>query len=208
MSSMRPITALFICLLHQSLNAGLPARSDPSDYAGWTSGKGVIVAADVVAKDQVRNSFALDLSEYAVIEVALYPQKLRGAVNVSTMDFALRLDGRTIHPADPANIAELHTQKPQSTHAVAVWPHAGVIVGTHGPQPHVGVEAAPVRRRSGPPSPRDRRAAREELRGKAITEGSTRSAVAGYLYFPVGRTKLKSAELVYAGDASLRLVTR
>src|SRR4051794_1543319 len=173
---------------------GLPARHSPSDYPASSSDKGVTVAADVMDSDQVRSSFATDLSGYLVVEVALYP-KSGTTLDISAMDFALYVDGRMMRPAEPRSIAGINQRKSRAQRDdIALYPTVGMTTGTWGTGVGVGVGVG----RNGRPGPastdHDRRTMETELDEKGLQEGDAAKPVAGYLYFPVGPAKKRSGK--------------
>src|SRR5262249_32712890 len=91
-----------------SVDRGLPARSSPADYPAQASDKGVTIGADVMDPEQVRGSFSTELQNYIVVEVGVYPTKDGKPLDLSTIDFALRLDGRIVRPAEVRSIARVN----------------------------------------------------------------------------------------------------
>jgi hypothetical protein len=80
----------------------------------------------VILPDQVRNEFSTTLvANYQVLEVAIYPQS-GSTVDICVIDFALRVDGRLIRPAEPRTIA-VRNQKQASRGGrdIALWPSVG-----------------------------------------------------------------------------------
>ncbi len=105
---------------------GLPARSTVDQYAAKADGKGLTLAAEVILPNQVRNEFSTTLvANYQVLEVAIYPQS-GSTVDICVIDFALRVDGRLIRPAEPRTIA-VRNQKQASRGGrdIALWPSVG-----------------------------------------------------------------------------------
>lgn len=189
---------------------GLPARSDSGQYPAKASGKGMTIAAEVISPDQVRNEFATTLvPQYQVVEVAIYPES-GTSVDVAILDFALHVDGRTIRPAEPRTIAARNQKKANSRgRDITLWPSVGLSTGTWGTGTNVGVGIGTGGGAPGPASTdRDRRVMETELEDRGLADRIGDKPVAGYLYFPVGETKAKSAELVYqhtAGDIKITL---
>jgi hypothetical protein len=189
---------------------GLPARSTVDQYPAKAEGKGLTIAADVIPPEQVRNEFSTSLvPNYQVLEVAIYPQG-GSTVDLSTIDFALRVDGRLIRPAEPRTIA-IRNQKQANRGGrdITLWPSVGVSTGTWGTGTNVGVGVGMGGRGPGPASTdRDRRVMETELDDRSLQDRLVDKPIAGYLYFPVGETKARAAELVYqqdSGDITLRL---
>jgi len=182
---------------------GLPARSTPDSYPAKGEVKGLVVAAEAMDQEQIRNEFSTKLvPNYQVLEIALYPAK-GSPVDVSPMDFALRIDGRLIRPADPRTIAARNQKSANSRQRdITLWPSVGVSTGTWGTGANVGVGVGMGGGRPAPASTdRDRHVMETELDDRDLPDGVADKPVAGYLYFPVGETKSRSAELVYQHDS-------
>lgn len=201
---------LLIVCTAAAYGEGLPARSTVDQYAAKADGKGLTLAAEVIPPDQVRNEFSTALvPNYQVLEVAIYPQS-GSTVDISVIDFALRVDGRLIRPAEPRTIA-VRNQKQASRGGrdITLWPSVGVSTGTWGTGTNVGVGVGVGGRRPGPASTdRDRRVMETELDDRSLRDQIADKPVAGYVYFPVGETNARSAQLVYqhdAGDITLSL---
>jgi hypothetical protein len=199
---MKVALGLILCVLAQGRD-GLPARSAPDNYPAKGEVKGLVVAAEAMDQEQIRNEFSTKLvPNYQVLEVALYPAK-GSTVDVSVMDFALRIDGRLIRPAAPRTIAARNQKSAKARQRdITLWPSVGVSTGTWGTGTNVGVGVGMGGSRPGPASTdRDRRVMETELDDRDLPDGVTDRPVAGYLYFPVGQTKSRSAELVYQHDS-------
>jgi hypothetical protein len=190
---------------------GLPPRADAADYAARGEDKGVRIAAEIVGIDQVRNSFSTDLSNYIVVEVAVWPASK--ALDLSAIDFALKLDGSRapIRPVSPRTIAGVLQRKGQSRRDdIVLFPSVGVTTGTWGTGTNVGVGVGMGG--GGAPGPastdQDRRTMQLELEEKELPDVVVQKPVAGYLYFPAGAKgkKLTTIELIYDSEAaSVRL---
>ena len=212
---MKHITGLLltaVALLGQQ--RGLPARSQATDYAAEGKLGELVVAAEVMDPEQVRNEFSTTLvPQYQVIEVAFYPPK-GSSVDVVPMDFALKVDGRTIRPANPSHIASLNQKKASrgGHRDVSFYPGVGVSTGSWGTGTNVGVGVGVGPSRPGPAhTDRDRRTMEYELEERSLQDGSSDRPVAGYLFFPVGAVRSTSMELVYQhekGDVTLPLKAR
>lgn len=182
---------------------GLPVRSQVSDYAASAGSNGVTVAADVMDPDQIRGSFATDLSQYVVVEVAVYPNKDGSPLDVATIDFGLRADGRLIRPAEPASIARVNQRRGQArSRDVVLYPTVGMTTGSWGTGTQVGVGVGMGGGAPGPASTdRDRSVMERELEDKGLPEALAAKPVAGYLYFPVGsKRRATNYELEYTGE--------
>ena len=186
---------------------GLPARSTPDNYSAKASIANTVIAAEVMDPEQIRNEFSTTLvPAYQVLEVAVYPSK-GSNVDISALDFGLRVDGRLIRPAAPRTIAAMNQKKPRSGRDITLWPAVGVSTGTYGTGTNVGVGVGVGGNNPRPASSdRDRRVIETELEDRGLEDGSTDKPIAGYLYFPVGETKATTMELVYQHDkGELRL---
>jgi hypothetical protein len=186
---------------------GLPARSTPDNYSAKASIANTVIAAEVMDPEQIRNEFSTTLvPAYQVLEVAVYPSK-GSNVDISALDFGLRVDGRLIRPAAPRTIAAMNQKKARSGRDITLWPAVGVSTGTYGTGTNVGVGVGVGGNKPRPASSdRDRRVMETELEDRGLEDGSTDKPIAGYLYFPVGETKATTMELVYQHDkGELRL---
>ena len=180
---------------------GLPARSTADNYPAKATVADFTVAAEVMDPEQIRNEFATTLiPAYQVLEVAVYPSR-GSSVEISALDFGLRVDGRLIRPAAPRTIAAMNQKKARSGRDITLWPAVGVSTGTYGTGTNVGVGVGVGGNNPRPASSdRDRRVMETELDDRGLRDGSTDRPVAGYLYFPVGETKSTTMELVYQHD--------
>jgi hypothetical protein len=195
---------LFACALVSQVRQGLPARSGPAGYPGKAEGKDLVIAAEVMDPEQVRNEFATPLTAtYQVLEVAIYPKK-GSTIDLFTIDFGLRVDGRLLRPADPSRIAARNQRKANERRKdITLWPAVGVSTGTWGTGTNVGVGVGVGDAPPGPGSTdRDRHVMQTELDDRALQDGAVTKPVAGYLYFPVGEAKSDSVELIYEQDGS------
>jgi hypothetical protein len=193
-------------LFAQRTSTSLPPRSAPSDYAAHGNDKGVRVAAEVLSLDQVRNMFSTDLSNYVVVEVAVWPAGK--SLDLSPIDFSLKADSdrAPIRPASPRTISGVIQRKGQSRRDdIVLYPTVGVQTGTWGTGTAVGVGVGVGGGAPGPASTdQDRRTMELELDEHGLPDAIVDKPVAGYLYFPVGsrNKKLTSAELLYESNAA------
>jgi hypothetical protein len=199
--------AAFLC---SAANKGLPARNAPADYPAHGESKGIVVAAECADPDQVRGSFATDLTQYTVCEVAVYPKKDGTALDLQNMDFAMRADGRMVRPVAPRSIAAINQRKGQArSRDVTLYPTVGVTTGTWGTGTMVGVGVGMGGNAPGPASSdTDRRVMEQELEDKSLPDAVITKPVAGYLYFPVaaGKRRADTYVLEYqSGDAEVKL---
>jgi hypothetical protein len=196
----------------QQPSAGMPPRSDAADYAARGEDKGVKVAAEMVSPDQVRNMFATDLSNYIVVEVAVWPASGK-ALDLSPIDFALKLDDSRapIRSVSPKTIAGVQQRKGQSRRDdITLYPTVGMQTGSWGTGTMIGVGVGMGGSNPGPASTdQDRRTMQLELDEKGLPDSVVQKPVAGYLYFPAGTRGKKTAtgELTYESDAATVLMT-
>ena len=196
----RAVLTLAAASLLCAADRGLPVRGSVADYPAHGDDKGVVVAADLMDPEQVKGTFATDLSQYAVIEVAVWPSKDGKPLDLSSIDFALHADGRMIRPAEPRSIAGINQRKSQSrSRDIALYPNVGVTTGTWGTGTMVGVGIGPGGNAPGPASTdRDRHVMEMELEDKGLRDAVITQPVAGYLYFPIGKTRASSYQLEYS----------
>lgn len=209
---------------------GMPPRSAPADYSATVQTKNATYAASLIASDQVKKIFAVDISKtYLVFEIACYPAQ-NGNVTIAPDDFLVKTSGKSefVHSADAVTVASViqqkNTPKPPSGRDVAVTPSAevGYESGTDpytGRRVHgvytaagVGVGANPGPDPRVPPapgsSPYDRQLLETQLTQRALSPGQFTAPVAGYLYFPLSRIKAKSDgtyELDYLGESPIKV---
>jgi hypothetical protein len=196
--------------------AGTRPRTSAFDYRLQASQPGVTVAAEMLPPEQVKNTFSTSLTEdYLVVEVALFPDA-SGGVEVRRDDFALRVGGETIRPADPAALARTLQRKNGGAQRrrgdIDVYPTVGVGYENgdpYGRDPYgrdrrgghvyttagVGVATGGAGSQRPASTDRDRDTMQMELRDKGLTEGSAAKPVSGYLYFPYPAKKQKKAAL-------------
>jgi hypothetical protein len=209
---------------------GVPPRRNASDYPVQQSVKTpaglAAVGAAIVPDDQVRKMFSSEISrDYIVVEVAMYPADSK-SFDADRYDFGLKIGGskgdRVAHADSPSDVALPPYERrpdlggPESK--VNVTQEAGVAVA-HTNDPYYGkrtsvgtYEGTTVSNGPAPPSQQsgsgvDRHAIEAKLRDKALPDGPTTRAVAGYLYFPASKKRKSDAlELQYSkGDAELDL---
>jgi len=212
-------------------DSGLPPRRSASDYPVQQAAKPgssiAAVGAAIVPSDQVRKMFSSEIAgDYIVVEVAMYPADGK-SFEADRYDFGLKIgdgskgSGRVAHADSPADAALPPFERrpdlggPESK--VSVTQEAGVGVARtndpyYGKRTSVGTyEGTSVSNAPPPPSQQspgvDRRAVEAKLRDKALPDGSTAKAVAGYLYFPASKKRKGDVlELQYTkGDVELDL---
>jgi hypothetical protein len=198
--------AALLCAVSFAIAAdrGLPVRGNVADYPAHAEDKGVVVAAEVMDPEVVRGSFSTELKDYVVVEVAIYPKKDGKPLEVSTIDFGLRADGRMVRPAQARSIARINQKKGRDDgRDITLYPSVGVQTGTWGTgtMVGVGVGVGPRGQRGPASSDRDREVMEQELDDKGLQEALVSKPVAGYLYFPVGsKRKPASYRLEYQLD--------
>jgi hypothetical protein len=206
---MRPVILLCLAapVVFAESSTAVPPRSHPVDYAANAESKGVKVAAEILSADQVQNMFSTDLSNYIVVEVAVWPAANK-PLDLSPVDFSLRLDDARgpIRPVSPKTIAGVIQRRGQSRRDdITLFPSVGVNTGSWGTGTSVGVGVGMGGGQPGPASTdRDRRTMEVELDEKGLTDEVIQKPVAGYLYFPATsrNKKLTSCELLYESDAA------
>lgn len=208
---MRPILTLALTALAcLAATDGLPARGTPADYPAQAESKGITIGAEYMDSDLVRGSFATDLSDYAVFEVAVYPKKDGTPLDLQAMDFALRVDGRMVRPVEARSIAGINQRKGQArSRDITLYPNVGLTTGSWGTGTMVGVGVGTGGNAPGPASTdSDRRVMERELEEKVLQDAVITKPVAGYLYFPVGSGKRRSTTYLLeyqGGDADIKL---
>jgi hypothetical protein len=218
-----------ICLLAGLLLAdevgGIRPRESSADYPAHQKVSGAIVAAAVIPPDHVRKLFATDLNAggYIVIEVAIYPEGVN-EIDVSSGDFLLRVGSNPaiVRSASASAIAAALQRKNAPPEVrrksdISVYPTAtiGYESGTdsYGRKRSgvytavgVGVGVGDDPSAAAPPRPastdRDRTTMEKELADKALPEGKTTRAVAGYVYFPRPTARQRNAayEITWYGN--------
>ena len=201
------LAAVLLAASAAAFGQALPPRGNPADYAAHGEDKGIKVGAEVLSSDQVRNMFSTNLSNYIVLEVAVWPAGTK-ALDLSPVDFALRVDNNRgpVRPVSPRTIAGVLQRKGQSRRDdIVLYPSIGVTTGTWGTGANVGVGIGTGGGAPGPASTdQDRRTMQMELEERDLPDTVIQKPVAGYLYFPTGskNKKLANVELIYESDAA------
>jgi len=196
---------------------GVRPRPSSADYPASTPTRTAIIGATLAPADQVKKVLPAEISKkYVVVEVAFYPQP-GSSVDVLTLDFALKFGPDEIsYASTPRDLALLWREKQPSSfpgHGVDVTTETGVTYSsgndpvngrTRGWSTYEGVAVTNGGPSNAPPPPPhyDPNLVEARARDKALPEGVTSEAVAGYLYFPLPAKKHKggSLELKYAKD--------
>jgi hypothetical protein len=196
-------------------DAGVPLRPSPNDYAVQGQADTIKLAAAIIPPKLVSKIFSPEIAKrYMVVEIAIYPQNGL-PFDVESSDFALRVGqrvGRADKPLDVDPWPEAHRLGPRLPVDVAaevgVAHESGGQPG-YGPQhstgTYTGVGVSAPASNVPPPSPDPRvdpRIVAGRLSRMALAEGDTRTAIAGYLYFPQYQKhkKTEEIELKYAKD--------
>ena len=203
------VTLTIAALSIAAADRGLPARPAPMDYPVQDKATHVTIAAEYMPPEQVRGSFATDLSRYLVFEVALYPTSGR-SIDVQHLDFALKADGRTVRPATAQAIAGSNQRRSRArSNDILLYPSVGVTTGSWGTGTSVGVGVGMGGGAPGPASTdRDLDVMRQEIEDRILPEVKTARPVAGYLFFPAdsSRRRASSYVLEYTGpDGEVRV---
>ena len=202
-SCSRAFSFLFCSALllgQQNQSKGIHPRDKPGDYAVQAQSHGLTIAATVLSPDQVKHSFAYDISKnYVVLEVACYPEN-NGKIQLEADDFVIKTGGKgdIAHQSDPQTVAAMIQQKnvpKPSTETIHTEANIGYESGTDpytGRRVHgvytsggVGVGNYPTPQYPTPGGyPQDRNLLESQLWNKSLPEGAFTAPVAGYLYFP------------------------
>jgi hypothetical protein len=207
----------FAILLAAPQGGGVLPRHSSSDYPVHQAVNNATIAAALLPAAQVKKMFPGDvIKDYAVVEVAIYPAD--GArVEIDTYDFALKLGADEMtHPRIPQEIASIWNEDhaPKPGHKVDVVTEAGVVY-TSGNDPYYGRSrgwgtytgvgvVTPGAPDVPPPPGFDVGAVQHDIWAKALPEGPTTRAVAGYVYFPLYNKKHQSVakQLQYMKDTT------
>jgi len=203
---------------------GTAPRTSATKYRAHVEKSGFSIGAELVAKKEVSQTFAADLSSCClVLQVALYPKKDE-SIDVLLMDFELLKVGtdNPMRPESPTAVAaKLEKGKNPSADATVssvvsigyesgtyIDPLTGQPVHVHGVSTSAGVGVS-----TGPTVPpdivnHDRQVMEWELSSKCLQEGGASIPVAGYLYFPISKTN-KNAKytLTYSGKSEPIVLT-
>ena len=192
---------------------GTVPRSSSSRYPAHTQGDGISIGARLLTREDARNTFVSDVNRCCVvIELAIYPEKDK-PLTVSLDSFTLRLTGSetAAKPSSAKVVSATLQKKAQDQRDVSVSPTVGVgyesgsvydpATGTQrrgGVYTTTGV-AVGIGSRGGEPgsSEKDRAVMETELSEKGLPEGATTAPIAGYLFFPISRTKKTTYQLEY-----------
>jgi hypothetical protein len=190
---------------------GTVPREDADKYQAHAERDGLKIAAEILTPDKAHKAFSSNVNRCCiVVEVAFYPPKDK-PVNVLLDDFSIQPPDAdySARPMSPQVVAARLEKKSESTRQVEttetvgvgyesgtyIDPVTGRPVKYHGVTTEVGagVGVGP----SGNPgqTQHDRDNLESELAEKALPEGATAKAVAGYLYFPSSIREKKKTPL-------------
>jgi len=193
---------------------GIAPRANPSDYAANGDAKTAVVAATLVAPDQVKKTLSADTNKrYFVVEVAIFPNAGQ-SFDVDRLDFSLKAGDQILRASQPGDVAPgwpEHKHDPMGDRGPHVTAETGVAV-SQGPDPVTGrtrttvgtYEGASVSNYPDPAPPSstnpDPTVTDAKVRQMALPQASTTKPVAGYLYFRKPKGKASSFTLNYTGD--------
>lgn len=219
-----------VALLAVAADQGVRPRGKAADYPAHESAGGVTIAAAIVPPEKVQHQLSAEVVKagYTVVEVAVYPDS-GTVVDVSSDDFTLTsgssketaradtpavVDGaiapdKSVEPPKTPGKVQVHTEQTigvitggggydpvtgrRNTGGVYTDSRVGVGVG----DPTVGGAPPP------PPPPNNSATIRDKLEQKALPEGKTTRAVAGYLFFPKVAPRVRNSmnpyHMVYSG---------
>lgn len=190
---------------------GVPARSSPDDYPARVSVDGVTFAAAALSPDQIKHTFAFDISKYYVVfEVAIYPGMTTPTIDADGFVVRTAAKSEAVRRSDPVTVASANQQKnlprdpsrwPTVVAATSVGYESGrdpctgrPVHGTYtSTQVGVGIGDDGAPRYPSPGGyPQDRELLERQLWEKSLPEGRLVHPAAGYLYFPASLLKKKS----------------
>jgi len=207
---------LFVPVLAASLllatdHPGVRPRRAPKDYPAYESVDGITIAAAVVPADKVQHQLAREIvkSGYTVLEIAVYPGPGK-SVNVSCDNFSMTAgSSQDIARAEtPAVVAssidsDKRMDPPKIPGPVQVHGEETIGVSTGGRDPATGRRyPSTVYTESGVGvgnipdpgvAPAPPQSLYDKLNQKALPEGLTTKAVAGYVYFPKTSPRLANS---------------
>ena len=167
----------------------------PSDYPVRQSTKTSTIAAAIVPSDQVGKMFSPEIAkQYIVVEVAVYPEA-SATVDVKPLLFMLRVGNRIGAAEQPGDVAPSpQNHGPLGGQSTGVTTEIGVIYsrttgqvngrGSQNLETYSGVTVAGGASQPPPAPPNsgtDPRIIADRLWAKALPEGQTGKAVAGYV---------------------------
>jgi hypothetical protein len=220
-----PLTVALVVSLLFAAPKGTVPRSNAAHYPAHDQNDGIAIGARLLSTEEVRKSFVSDINHCCVVvELAIYPEKGR-PIPVSLDNFTLRRIGsETAAKPSSAKVVSATLQKSaQEQRDITVSPSVGVGYGSGtvydpatgtqrrgGVYTSTGVGVGIGSKGSDPgSSEKDRGVMETELSEKGLPEGTTATPVAGYLYFPISRTKKATYDLQYTlNENRLKLTFR
>lgn len=206
--------ALFLSKLAPGADPGVPPRAASTDYPVHAPADTATLAAMMIPPNQVDKMFSPEIAKrYIVVEVAIYPES-GVPFEIHSADFALRVGERVTRADLPVDVAPWPERQLNRRLPVDVTTETGVIYQrsndpVNGRQQGVGTYSGVDVSSPGqdlpppPPNPKtDPRLVYDKIQRFALAEGTTKTAIAGYLYFPqyAKRKKSDEIELKYAKD--------
>jgi hypothetical protein len=196
---------------------GTVPRTSADLYPVHAQADGVSVGVKVLKRDEARKTFVSDVNRCCVVlEIAVYPDNSKPA-EISLDHFALRATAAATatKASSPKVVAASLQKNAAGDRDIAVYPTTGIgystgnvydpATGTRrggGLYTQAGVGVA-IGGPGGPGvSDKDRSVMETELSDKGLPEGTTSSAVAGYVYFPVSPKKKADYQLEYTYNGS------
>jgi len=199
--------------------SGTAPRSGATRYQAHAQRSGVDIGARLLSSEEARKTFISDLNQCCVVvELAIYPAK-DAPLNVVLDSLTLRVNGSDAgtRPSSAKVVSGMLQKRARERRDVSVSPTTGIGYesGTvydpatgrtrgGGIYTSAGVGVGVGAAGSDPgSSEKDRAVMETELEEKGLAEGEASHPVAGYLYFPVTRTKKATYELEYVlhGDS-------
>ena len=181
---------------------GIAPRAEASAYPVHREQRQFSVGARLLSAKEVEQKFSTPLGKhYLVVEVGVFPADAQ-TVKLRPENFTLRVgsEDQAFFPATPEDIAA-HLSPPYGSRPRYVYPSLGVGYRGwgRGVSTGVGVGVGGYPRRGGMAGG-NRRVIENELRDKALPQGSLTRASAGYLYFPLSGKRAKQYNLELTGN--------
>jgi hypothetical protein len=212
---------LHLGFLPATFAQGTTPKPAPTDYDVHEQAGTLDIGAEYMVHSFSSGEQMFLAERYLVVEVALYPVMKNDTVQVDLRQFSLRINHKTMIPAQPAAnaAASLRQSQPMYQQAGRMSGSAGggpIDVGMGQPRPVPGspqdrrMPAPPRTPQSDPANnagaERESVSAEDVLLRTALPEGPHRGKVSGFVYFPfTGKSSsLKSVDLVFDG-ATLKL---
>jgi hypothetical protein len=180
---------------------GLRPLPSAAEYRANAASDRLEIGARLLTPDQVRSTFATDVSRgYLVVEVALYP---KDSIEVRLGDFSLRAGASQdpLRPIAPRIVAARIFRPPQKGRNVDIYPTVGVGYdrwgGRGGWSTGAGVGVGIGGGAPPPASDDDLRTMENELGDQALIEGPSSQPVAGYLFFAAPKRRNVTFDLQY-----------